>query len=168
MEHSEVLLTLTEVSVAFAGFSGIVAVFGRIDIGDWSIGDRYRFFALVETSLAAAFLSLVPFGLAAVRLSPGFVWRSASMLSVAYMATSYATHILRYRSVPADARSDAAWGDIYATGVADVVIVALNLYNVVTLGEPGLFLLGLILIVAEGGFFFARLLFQALSTQPRM
>ena len=42
MEHSDVLLTITEVSVAFAGFSGIVAVFGRRDPGRWPLGDRYR------------------------------------------------------------------------------------------------------------------------------
>lgn len=166
IEHSEVLLTLTEVSVAFAGFSGVVAVFGRPKIGDWSIGDRYRFLALVETSLAAAFLSLLPIGLTVVQLSPEFVWRAGSILSVVYVATSYITHTLRYRSVPTDARSGAAWADVYVTGIVDVGIVGLNLYNVTVPAEPGLFLLALILLVGESGFFFARLLFQAVSSRP--
>lgn len=166
MEYSEVLLTLTEVSVAFAGFSGVVAVFGRLDVTEWSVGDRYRFYSLVETSLAAAFLSLLPIGLDAVRLSPGFVWKSASILSVVYVATSYVTHIFGYRSVPAASRSGAAWADVYAAAIVDVVIVGLNIYNVTVLGEPGLFLLGLILLVGQAGFFFARLLFQAVGARP--
>jgi hypothetical protein len=165
MDHSEVLLTLCEVSVAFAGFSGVVAVFGRLDIRDWSVGDRYRFYALVETSLAGAFLSLLPFGLFAVQLPPEFIWRSASILSVVFIAASYVPHILGFRSVPAGARSGDAWADIYVSGIIDVLVVGLNLYNVMISGDSGLFLMALILLVTESGFFFARLLFQALSAR---
>jgi len=165
MEYSDVFLTLAEVSVAFAGFSGIVAVFGRRDPGRWSLGDRYRFLSLVETSLVAAFLSLIPFGCAAMRLSPEFVWTLSSILFVVYMAASYVIHILQYRSLPTDARAGASWVDAYATGIVDVVIVGLNIYNLTILGEAGPFLLALLLLVGQAGYFFARLLFQALRTQ---
>jgi len=50
--------------------------------------------------------------------------------------------------------------------IVDLVIVGLNIYNVTVLGEPGLFLLGLILLVGQAGFFFARLLFQAVGARP--
>ena len=166
MEHSDVLLTITEVSVAFAGFSGIVAVFGRRDPGRWPLGDRYSFFSLVETSLVAAFLSLVPFGCAAVGLSPEVVWRLASIMHVVYMAASYVIHISQYRSLPTAARSGAAWTDIYGIAIVDVVIVGLNLYNLAVVREAGPFLLSLILLVGESGFYFARLLFQAFNMQP--
>lgn len=165
MEHSDVFLTLAEVSVAFAGFSGIVAVFGRRDPGQWSAADRYRFFSLVETSLVAAFLSLVPFGCAAMRLSPELIWRLSSILLVVYMAASYAVHIVQYRSLPTEARASAGWADAYVTAIVDVVIVALSIYNLTILGEAGPFLLALLLLVGQSGFFFARLLFQALGTQ---
>ncbi len=166
VEHSDVFLTIAEVSVAFAGFSGVVAVFGRRDPGRWPLTDRYRFYSLVETSLVAAFLSLVPFGCAAVGLSPEVVWGLASILTVVYMAASYVIHISVYRSLPTDARSGAAWADVYAMAVVDVVIVGLNLYNLTVLSEAGPFLLSLILLVGESGFYFARLLVQAFSTQP--
>ena len=163
MEHSDVFLTLAEVSVAFAGFSGIVAVFGRRDPGTWSLGDRYRFFSLVETSLVSAFLSLIPFGCTAMGLSPRTLWALSSILFVAYMVTSYLVHTLQYRSLPTDARAGAAWADVYATAIVDVVIVGLCVYNLMILREAGPFLLALLLLVGQSGFFFSRLLFQALG-----
>jgi hypothetical protein len=165
MEQSDVFLTLTEVSVAFAGFSGIVAVFGRRDPGTWSLGDRYRFFSLVETSLVAALLSLVPFGCMAMGLSPRTLWTLSSVLFVAYMVASYVVHMLQYRSLPTDAQVGAAWADVYAIAIVDVVIVGLCVYNLTILREVGPFLLALLLLVAQSGFFFSRLLFQAIGRQ---
>jgi hypothetical protein len=166
MEHSDVFLTLAEVSVAFAGFSGIVAVFSRRDPATWSVGDRYRFFSLVETSLVSAFLSVIPFGCAAMGLSPEMVWTVSSILFVVYTVASYVVHTLQYRSLPTDARKGAAWIDVYAAAIVDVVILGLCAYNLTILREVGPFLLALLLLVGQSGFFFSRLLFHALGRQP--
>ncbi len=165
MEHSDVFLTITEVSVAFAGFSGVVAVFGRRDPRWWKKEDRYRFHSLVETSLVSVFLSLLPFAFQALELSTEVTWRVASGLFLLYMAASYGYHISYMFSVPPEERASSAWWEIYVGMAFDVVIVGLNLYNLAVLHAAGPYLVGLILLVGEGGFYFFRLLMQAFETE---
>ena len=50
--------------------------------------------------------------------------------------------------------------------VVDAMIVALSLYNLVIVAEAGPYLLGVILLVGEAGFYFARLLVQGFRTEP--
>ena len=57
----DVLLSIAEISVAFAGFSGIItAVVGR-DGSDWDQGNLSRFRLMIFSSLSAIVASLLPF-----------------------------------------------------------------------------------------------------------
>tara|TARA_B100000530_G_C15784234_1_gene418851 strand:+ start:12 stop:506 length:495 start_codon:yes stop_codon:yes gene_type:complete len=57
----EVLLSIAEISVAFAGFSGIItAVVGRND-SKWDPGNLNRFRLMIFSSLSAIIASLLPF-----------------------------------------------------------------------------------------------------------
>lgn len=158
MEHTDVLLTLAEVSVAFAGFSGIVAVFGRRDPKAWSFADRARFYALVSTSLAAVFLAVIPFGLLALGIPAAFVWRTSSGLFAIYLVLTYISWAHQFRSASIEQRSGVsrivAWGVM----VSSVVILGINVYNAAIAASAGPFLLALILLVGQAGFYFARLL----------
>ena len=95
MEHGDLLLTLAEVSVAFAGFSGVVAVFGRRDPSSWSFADRYRFLLLVESSLSLLLFCILPFGLSSLHITDESVWRAMSALVVSYLVLSGIFHIVR-------------------------------------------------------------------------
>lgn len=94
MEAAEALSVLAEVSVAFAGFSGIVTVFRRRNPGDWSRLDRYRFRFMVEFSLATLTLSLAPFFVSELGLSGRALWRACSVL-LAVGATVYLVRAVR-------------------------------------------------------------------------
>ena len=80
MKAAEALSALAEVSVAFAGFSGIVAAFRRHNPGEWSPLDRFRFRFMVEFSLATLALSLVPFFLSELGLPESRVWSLSSLI----------------------------------------------------------------------------------------
>lgn len=80
MEAGDALSVLAEVSVAFAGFSGIVTVFRRRNPGDWSRLDRFRFRFMVEFSLATLTLSLVPFFAFELGLEGRALWRTCSVV----------------------------------------------------------------------------------------
>jgi hypothetical protein len=67
------------VSVAFAGFSGIVTAFRRRDPGQWSDLDRFRFRFMVEFSLATLALSLTPFLVSELGASEARVWSLSSL-----------------------------------------------------------------------------------------
>ena len=80
MQSAQALSTLAEVSVAFAGFSGIVTVFRRRNPGEWSRLDRFRFRFMVEFSLATLALSLLPFFLSELGLPDSGVWGCSSVV----------------------------------------------------------------------------------------
>ena len=62
-DASEVLLTLAEISVAFAGFSSIVATFQKRSGDDGTQFDHFRFWIMLEFSLASLLFSMLPFAL---------------------------------------------------------------------------------------------------------
>ena len=78
MEGSDVLLTLVEVAVAFAGFSSIVVLFQRRDSEHWDFPTLYSYRAMLRNSLAAAFFSGLPFGLYYFELSAAVLWSICS------------------------------------------------------------------------------------------
>lgn len=80
MEAEGVFLTIAEVSVAFAGFSGVVAVFRRRSIGEWRSGDILRFWQMMEVSLSGVVFSLLPFVFHYSGLSAAATWAACSAL----------------------------------------------------------------------------------------
>ena len=61
VENLDVLLSVAEISVAFAGFAGIItAVVGRRD-GGWDPGNLTRFRLMITSSLSATVMSLMPY-----------------------------------------------------------------------------------------------------------
>ena len=59
MDFPEVLIGLTEIAVALAGFTGVVVVFGSRSAGSWLPGDRLRMGFMLEASLTAGGFSLL-------------------------------------------------------------------------------------------------------------
>lgn len=116
MQAAEALAVLAEVSVAFAGFSGIVTAFRRRDLGEWSRLERFRFRFMVEFSLATLALSLLPLFLAELGLSESHVW-SASSVVLGVGALSYLIRsALRVRRLVAD-------GEPVSRGLAGISIL---------------------------------------------
>ena len=61
IENLDVLLSVAEISVAFAGFAGIItAVVGRSE-GGWDPGNLTRFRLMISSSLSATVMSLIPY-----------------------------------------------------------------------------------------------------------
>lgn len=94
MKAAEALSVLAEVSVAFAGFSGIVTAFRRRNPGAWSALDRFRFRFMVEFSLATLFLSMAPFFAAELGVPEPGLWTGCSLL-LAVGAGVYLTRATR-------------------------------------------------------------------------
>ena len=101
VDHQDLLQTLAEVSVALAGFSGVVTVFGRRHTGEWDSADRLHLSFMLETSFAVLFLSLLPFALLAVELSPRSTWTIMSGVLAAFLAVAYGAAIYRTGACPA-------------------------------------------------------------------
>jgi hypothetical protein len=80
LDTQSILTTVAEVSIALAGFTGIVAVLGNRRNHDWTAEERLQLRTLVETSLTALFASFAPTVLNLVVASEPAVWRSANLI----------------------------------------------------------------------------------------
>ena len=158
MDHQDLLQTLAEVSVALAGFSGVVSVFGRRHTGEWDPADRLHLSFMLETSLAALFLSLLPFALLSVELPPRSTWAIMSSVLAAFLVVAFGAATYRYRRLSGDQRI--GLGRIYgaAMTLGDSSVIALQLFNVFSAREFSLYLIGLIWLLFSCAFSFVRLL----------
>jgi hypothetical protein len=71
MEHSDTLLTLAEIAVAFAGFASLISLLGRSS----EFLDGSRLVGMVRTALLAAAFAVVPLVPYALGFSEGSAWR---------------------------------------------------------------------------------------------
>ena len=78
MEPSDFLLVGIEVSVAFAGFAGIIATFQFSDRTKIKRGDVVGLTMIVQNSLLAAFASALPLVLYTFDLSDETIWSLVS------------------------------------------------------------------------------------------
>ncbi len=85
MQGEGILGTIAELSVAFTGFTGVVAVFGRRPDAEWAPLEVFRFRVLLGASLAALLFSLLPFLLHHGGIAEARVWRVGSALVVLHL-----------------------------------------------------------------------------------
>ena len=78
MEHRETLLTLAELAVALAGFTGIVGVLGRRTQDPARAISWLRLRAMLEVALRNAAFAVLPIPFLGVVSSETVVWRVAS------------------------------------------------------------------------------------------
>ena len=88
MDQAENLRTLAEVAVAFAGFTGIVAVLGKRSSNPWSSAELNTIRTLLHTSIGATLFALLPGVLGPYVESSDLVWRASSGLFTAYHLTA--------------------------------------------------------------------------------
>jgi hypothetical protein len=83
--HDE-LLTIAEISIGLAGFSGVIAVF--IQRGGLPLADRLRFLALFVTAFTALVLAFLPIVLAYSGFKDQDIWQisSGTMVLIGFVA----------------------------------------------------------------------------------
>jgi len=83
MDVPQALQTIAEISIAFAGFSGLVVALRR-NTGPLTEVQKYRLRVLLTLAFGAMFLSLLPELLAEFRLVPPLLWVWASVLAAIF------------------------------------------------------------------------------------
>jgi hypothetical protein len=83
VKGAEILTTIAQLAVAVTGFSGIAIAFNRHP-GRLSDVEAFRVLILFANSLAAIFLSLIPFAFFYLDWSESTVWRMASASCVLF------------------------------------------------------------------------------------
>lgn len=156
MEHRDTLLTLAEIAVALAGFTGIVGVLGRREDDAARALTWMRLRAMLEVALRNAAFAVLPLPFLGLVDSETTIWRFASG---AYFVTVLVYIYLRRR---------ASGGEVISTPLMALLPISLLacVANVFGLAGPhafSLYLLSLILGLVTAGMLFisvAASLFQ--------
>ena len=145
-------------AIAIAGFSGIVAVFGR-DAGDWSNADRLLLRMLLTASASACIFSFLPFVLLEAGIDQTLCWKSGSGALIAW---TFGIAIYRYTQLKKVGVSATDMWSSRSISLLGVVTILLQILNVAVYGEAWLYLIGVLfhLTVAFGAF--VRLLLASL------
>ena len=160
MEPNEALGTAAQIAVALAGFAGVVVVFRREAVHEWSALDKLRLRLLLANSILPLGLSMVGLLLLAIQPVPPEIWRwcSAIGLMVFLMfvsATGKSVRRLSRREVQRDRGSRFM---LYFFGVLGIAVTVLQAYNVVSLGAFWPFFAGIVYQLVTAVVQFARMI----------
>ncbi len=95
-DYTETLLTLAEVSVAFAGFASLASLFGRSRRVDRTAVDAMRMMNMLTASLSATLFSLIPIVFVSLAVDEQLIWRYSGL--VAFLLWGLATYFVRDRA----------------------------------------------------------------------
>jgi hypothetical protein len=123
MENEALLLTLSEVSIAITGFSGVVAALSRKTWGDI---ERFRFINLVTFSIAATLFSVLPLAVSIYHASGFFPWIVSASLFAILVTIFQITRLVSVRKLARTPGLTSVWaGRVIVTGSGIVVVLQL-------------------------------------------
>ena len=160
MEPGEALGIAAQVAVALAGFAGVVVVFRRESVHEWSSIDKLRLRLLLTNSILPLVLSMVGPLLLVISPVPAGIWRCCSgfafVASLLFAITM--TRMFRGLDLPQIRRERATRFVFYLFGTFGIAVNLLQFYNAAFLGEFWPFFTGIIFQLATALFQFARMI----------
>ena len=160
MDAQSVLTTVAEVSIALAGFTGVVAVLGNRRKHSWTPEERLQLRTLVETSLTALFASFAPSVLYLALTSEPAIWRSANLFLGALHLANLVAFLLRTK----EAKPTSSQKGLLGIGIATILAHILASAGVLP-WYVLIFMLGLLQQVFIAALNFVLLLFPVDNTR---
>lgn len=160
MEGSDVLLAISEISIAFVGFTSIVAVLGRRGAGIWAAEDSFRLWLMIESSLATLFFCLVPFAFHYLGADDETIW----VVSSSAMAVFLVVHMVIVGPRLLRLARQGNWTTrrfepfISLLILSTLSVQTLNAVGIGFAGSFGAYLLGLILFLGLAAMHFVALM----------
>jgi len=160
LEAFDPLLTIAEIALALAGFTGIIVVFGRSP-GHLFAGDAFRLYVLLGLSFSVLFLAFIPIALHLSGVRGEALPRLASGISILVGVLLGGSLVPRFRQ--ARRESPEIFGPIsYLFGGGSLVNLGAQAFNALSLSFEStlsIFFWGLLWTLLYGCVQFARLLF---------
>jgi hypothetical protein len=159
MEPGEALSTAAQVAVALAGFAGVVVVFRRGSVHEWSPVDKFRLRLLLTNSILPLALCLIGLLLFTIKPEPAGTWRwcSASALVVILPFAMTTTKSFRRLDPQQLKRAQVSVFTLYLFSVTGTGATLLQLYNVAILNAFWPFFTGIVVQLLAAMFQFARI-----------
>ena len=161
LEHSELLLTVAEIAVAFAAFSGLVSVLGKAHTQLQPHVAANRLQSVLLTSLLATAFSLFPFLPTSFGANETATWRVSAGLFAASWLVYTISAFLRIRrligqGVQRITLAFLSWlnGTLYLVGIVALFVTSLGLFPDQI---QGFYVFGLFVLLFTSGTVFVRL-----------
>jgi hypothetical protein len=160
MEPSEALGIAAQIAVALAGFAGVVVVFRRESIHEWSPGDKLRLRLLLSNSIFPLLLCMIGLLLLTIRPAPVSIWRWCSAIAfVIFLLFGITmTKIFRGLDLREIQRERGTRFVFHLFGTVGIAANLLQLYNTAFLGAFWPFFTGIVFQLATATFQFARMI----------
>ena len=158
METTDLLLVGAEVSVAFAGFAGVIATFQFRDGRGVKRGDVVGLTMIVQISLGCALLTVIPILLSIIGIDDGTLWATCSAFGAIWGAYNMYFVDRGMRGAVTRTSLRKLFGIFQGVFGLLVISLILNAVNIFFHREPGPYLVGIILCLSLVGYMFTRLL----------
>ena len=160
MEPGEALGIAAQIAVALAGFAGVVVVFRRESIHEWSLIDKFRLRLLLSNSILPLGLCMIGLLLLTIKPMPPGIWRLCSgfafVVSLLFAITM--TKILRRLDLRQIQRERTTRFAFYLFGAFGIAANLLQLYNTAFLGAFWPFFAGIVFQLVTAMLQFARII----------
>jgi hypothetical protein len=159
MEPGEALGVAAQIAVALAGFAGVVVVFRRESVHEWSPLDKFRLRLLLANSILP--LALCMIALLFLTLEPALtgVWRWCSGVEFFVLSVLGTTTTAGFRRFDVQRLQGAPGNSVfYFFATLGIAAMLLQLYNVAFLGAFWPFFTGIVLQLVGAMFQFARMI----------
>lgn len=164
MQGSDVLLTMAEVGVTVAGFSGLVVAFGRRSGEDIPPIQVFRLLTLAESTAWVLLLALLPFLLHHLSVAPETIWRAlGGFMAVGYLFNVALSARRAARLSEDDKRQVSRVSTAFTYAISGLAVIALALAAAGAFPERelGVYLVGLTGILSVAVIMFLRIISAA-------
>ena len=162
MESTGLFLVGAEVSIAFAGFAGIIATFQFREAKQIKRADVVGLAMIVQMSLNCALLSALPLLLSTFTLQATTIWTLCSLYGGIYTIYSMLSIHRKMRGAVKRWSRRLLFGSFQAVAGCVVLIQFLNASNLIFHREPGPYIAGIVVGLGLVGYLFGRLLLRPL------
>jgi hypothetical protein len=160
MEPSEALGIAAQIAVALAGFAGVVVVFRREAVHEWSGVDKLRLRLLLANSILPLGLSMMGLLLLTIKPTPPGIWQwcSCILLIVTVSFGTVITKTFRRLNLRNVQRQGVTRFIFYVFGAFGTATMLLQLYNIVLLAAFWPFFAGIVYQLVMAMAQFARMI----------
>ncbi len=160
MEPGEALGIAAQIAVTLAGFAGVVVVFRRESIHEWSPADKLRLRLLLTNSILPLVLCMIGILLLTIRPVPADIWRWCSGFAfvISLLVAITMTKVFRRLDLRQMQSGRVTRLVVYLFGTLGIAVNLLQLYNAALLGAFWPFFSGIVVQLLTGIFQFARMI----------
>src|SRR5437870_10547819 len=160
MEPGEALSSAAQIAIALAGFAGVVVVFRRESVHEWSPADKLRLRLLLTNSILPLVLCMIGLLLLTIRPAPAGIWRWCSGFAfvASLLVAITMTKIFRRLALREVQSEPLTRFVLYLFGTIGIAANLLQLYNAAFLGAFWPFFAGIVFQLVTAMLQFARMI----------